>query len=134
MPARIGPKELVIKGVGHPGQGVPVVVVVSGERPLDRFPLQSGLDVSIVRNVAIVINVGEGMMVHWIVKRDGCDDEEQAEEQCLLAGRVEETHASGGGNLLLRLQTDRTHPSSISRANYIRSLVLSRHRRGRAGA
>ena len=44
MPCRIEIKELVIERVGQPCHGMPVSCVVGGERPFDRLPAESALD------------------------------------------------------------------------------------------
>ena len=55
-------EQLAIEGVGQPGQRMPVGLIKAGECPLDRLPMQPRANVDVVGNVAIIIEIDEGMM------------------------------------------------------------------------
>src|SRR5579863_395941 len=88
VPGRILSKQLAIESVREPGQRMPVGLIKAGNRPLDRVPVQPGANVSVVGDVAVVVEIDEGMMNDRVVERESGEDEKQAENKvALLRGR-----------------------------------------------
>ena len=63
-------EELAIEHVGEPGERMPVALVIAGERPLDRLPIETIANVSVVRYVAIVVVVDKRMPADRVVECD----------------------------------------------------------------
>src|SRR5664279_3569377 len=83
MSGRIQLKELAIQGVRKPGERMPGVHVERGECPRDCVPVDSALDLEIVRHVEAVIVVDEWVAVDGAVKRNGCHHKKKPEKKWL---------------------------------------------------
>src|SRR5271165_686071 len=80
MACRIQFEHLEIQFVRQPGHGMPVGLMEGCERPLYAVRVQSVPDVRIVRYVAVVVVVDEGVMDDGVIKREGHNREENAEK------------------------------------------------------
>src|SRR5579863_1859519 len=90
VPGRILSKQLVIESVRKPGQRMPVGLIKAGNRPLDRVPVQPGANVSVVGDVAVVVEIDERMMSDRVVERESRDHEKQPENEVTLLRRRKE--------------------------------------------
>ena len=70
MASRIKLKKLAIQGVREPGQRMPIGLIVGGECPLDRVPVEPVLNVNVLGDIAIVVVIDERMMNRRVVKSE----------------------------------------------------------------
>src|SRR5664280_3514412 len=132
MASRFELKELAIQGVRKPGHGMPIGLIVAGESPLDRVPVESGLNVDIFRDVGVVVVIDEWVMRRRVVERDGGDDQEKTKNKYSLRWsckptrpRLRRSPLLGFCTKMLGFQTSRSHSSPIC-DEYIRWAFLMR--------
>ena len=132
MASRFELKELAIQGVRKPGHGMPIGLIVAGESPLDRVPVEPGLNVDIFRDVGVVVVIDEWVMNRRVVERGGSDYQQKTENKYSLRWSSEQARPQRRRSLLLGfctkmlgLQTSRSHSSPVC-DEYIRWVFLMR--------
>ena len=75
---------------------MPVGLVETGEGPFDRFPVQARTNVWVVGNVAVVVEIDEGMAAHGVVKGKRCEYKQEAKNNVPLLRRGEQSLSLGG--------------------------------------
>ena len=82
-------KQLNIRFVREPGQGVPVGALVRCQCPGDRLPNYARLHVGVVDDVAVIVIVKNERMPHGgTVEDQSSDREEEANCEVALPGRA----------------------------------------------
>src|ERR1017187_2305379 len=81
MPGRIEEKKLIIQSVRKPGQWMPIGLTEGHERPLDSVGAKAVFDVDILSYVSSVMDRHEGKLLHWVVKCNCCDHEQNAKKK-----------------------------------------------------
>ena len=126
-------KKLAIQGVREPGQRMPVGLIVSGERPLDRVPLQAGLHVHVFRDVDGVVVVDERMLVYRIVEREGRDRQQKAQDPGPRLDPIDPSRVGPGLSSRRRYQINRSQSLLPNCEDYIRPKSSTRGRAGASG-
>ena len=63
-------KQLPVRGVREPSQRVPILSVVGGQRPSERRPIQTRLNVFIISYVIVIIKVDKRIVNYGIVNSE----------------------------------------------------------------
>ena len=69
-------EQFIVKRVRKPGERMPVALLLGGEGPSDRVPVQSVVDVGIVRDVAVVVIVDERVAIDGVVEGERGNNQE----------------------------------------------------------
>src|ERR1017187_6498602 len=113
-----------------PGHGMPIGRVIGGERPLYRVPVEPALNVDVFRHKAVVVVIDKRVMNRRVVKSDGGDCQDKAENQrSPLRSRGPGSSGPGSGEparsrlrqspllrflaSMLGFQTSRSHSSPV---------------------
>src|SRR5271169_4848030 len=108
---------------------MPIGLIVSGERPLDRVPAEPALNVNVLGYIAIIVIVDEWMMNRRVVKNDGGDYKDKAKNEWSIpcsteqaCPRLRRSSLPGFCMNMLGFQASRSHSSPIF-DEYIRLAV-----------
>src|ERR1035437_522426 len=88
MAGWIHAEQLYVERVGGPGDGMPIGQLGGVKRPGNGVPGQSGADVRVLNDVVRVVVVEKGSATGWIVKSDGGQYQQQANDQVQVLGRL----------------------------------------------
>src|SRR5579862_486597 len=89
MTGGIQPEDLIIQCVREPGERVPVRIIEAGEGPADRVPCQSGLNVGVLGDVAVVIDIDKFVVDKGIVESQSEHHQQQTQNRDSLFERSE---------------------------------------------
>src|ERR1039458_7633850 len=98
MASRIELKELAIRGVRQPCQGMPIGSIVGGESPRDRIPVKPGLSVDILGDIDVIVVIDEWVLDRRVVKNDGGDYQDKAENKRSLLRSCEPGSSEPGSS------------------------------------
>jgi hypothetical protein len=84
-------KQRDVKGVGYPGEWMPVRLFGGSQGPRDGLASQSIADVRILRDISIVIVVNKWVVVYGIVEKQRNHREKQAYHRVPLFGGRKQT-------------------------------------------
>src|SRR6266568_3848204 len=96
MPCRIDAEQLVVECVRQPRKRMPVCLLGSGEGPGNGGRTQASADVWVVFDIAIVIVVGEGMLIDRVVDCQRHYHDQQAKNDAPLLRRFKQERSRLG--------------------------------------
>jgi hypothetical protein len=86
-PDRVEAEEIAVKSVRHPGQWMPVGLIVICERPHSGCPRQARFYLSVFRDIQMIVIVNKAIVDYGTVgHKDGCR-QRQAKEENLTVER-----------------------------------------------
>src|ERR1035438_352263 len=109
----VGLKKLIVQGVRQPGEGMPVARLAGSERPLQRVPVQAGLDLFILGYINIVIVIDERVTANRVVQRNRRNHEQNSQGPGVLLDPMTSSRAEVGWRCRLRCQANGTHYFSL---------------------
>jgi hypothetical protein len=75
--SRIEVEELVIQGMRHPGQWMPISIVEGRERPLHGSPRQTPLNMGVSQNIGLIVEIDELVTNNGVVESERGHDQQE---------------------------------------------------------
>ena len=101
-------EELNVDGVRHPGERMPIAGIPMRERPQHGPSRKAIFDVRILCDVLGIVDVGEGVVVHWRIDCDRHGEQQYAEDD-RTEYRIARKEIGFGLNHRPGLNADRSH-------------------------